>query len=130
MVGDKIHINMKTKIINCNNKKVKEIEVPKRTVKNKGRVYTGTIYPDFSTRHKSTRGIRFVKGEQRAYKRRCIAVDQFKRYMATEITLRLHLGVGMYKDSIRLAVDLIYQLYNNNDMPIVCIPFLRRIKPN
>lgn len=53
---------MKTKIINCNNKKVKEIEVQKRTVKNKGRVYTGTIYPDFSTRHKSTRGIRFVKG--------------------------------------------------------------------
>ena len=36
----------------------------------------------------------------------------------------------MYKDSIRLAVDLIYQLYNNNDMPIVYIPFLRRIKPN
>ena len=53
---------MKTKIINCNNKKVKDIEVQKRTVKNKGRVYTGTIYPDFSTRHKSTRGIRFVKG--------------------------------------------------------------------
>ena len=69
--------------------------------------------------------------EQNANRRRkCIAVDDFQRYMATEIALRLHLGVGMYKDSIRLAVDLIYQLYNNNDMPIVCIPFLRRIKPN
>ena len=68
--------------------------------------------------------------EQRAYKRRCISVEDFQRYMATEIALRLHLGVGMYKASIRLAVDLIYQLYNKNDMPIVCIPFLRRIKPN
>lgn len=68
--------------------------------------------------------------EQRAYKRRCIAVDEFQRYMATEIALRLYLGVGMNTDTIRMALDLIYQLYNNNDMPIVCIPFLRRIKPN
>lgn len=69
--------------------------------------------------------------EQYAYRlRKCIAVDDFQRYMATEVALRLHLGVGMYTDTIRLAVDLIYQLYNNNDMPIVCVPFLRRIKPN
>ena len=69
--------------------------------------------------------------EKYAYRRRkCIAVDQFQRYMATEIALRLYLGVGMNTDTIRMALDLIYQLYNNNDMPIVCIPFLRRIKPN
>lgn len=49
-------------IINCNNKKAKDIKVEKIMPKMKGRVYKGTIYPDFSSRRKSDRGIRFVKG--------------------------------------------------------------------
>lgn len=67
--------------------------------------------------------------EQLEYRRRqCIAVEDYNHYMASEVALRLDLCVGLSVEAIRLAKTLIYQLYKDNGLPIICFPSMRTIK--
>lgn len=61
-------------------------------------------------------------------RRKCIAVEDYSHYMASEVALRLDLGCGLFKDTIGMASHLIYQLYKDNGLPIICFPLTRTIK--
>lgn len=60
-------------------------------------------------------------------RRKCIAVEDYSHYMASEVALRIDLGVGLFDEGIRLAKTLIYQLYKDNGLPIICFPLTRTV---